>query len=59
MRERMKQKMAGLPQDSPPELVMSILPKLQAQNDRVIAMLQGQSRLIREQERTSVSGTAA
>jgi type II secretory pathway component PulJ len=59
IREHMKQIMAGLPEDAPPKLVMSVLPKLQAQNDQIIAMLQEQSRLLREQQHTSVSGTAA
>ncbi len=47
--EHMKQMMATLPEDAPPKLVMSILPKLQAQNDRIIAMLRDQNELLRQQ----------
>ncbi len=47
--DHMKQMMATLPEDAPPKLVMTILPKLQAQNDRIIAMLQDQNELLRQQ----------
>ena len=45
----MKKMMANLPDDAPPKLVMSILPKLRAQNDQIIALLQEQNELLREQ----------
>ncbi len=50
---------AGLPEGSPPKLVMSVLPKLQAQNDQIIAMLKEQNELLRERQHTSVFTTAA
>lgn len=51
----------GMPPDSPPKLVLSILPRLQQQNDEIIALLREQSELLgrarplpvtRESERT-------
>ena len=36
-----------LPPDSPPKLVMSILPRLQEQNDEIIALLREQNALLR------------
>ncbi len=47
----MEHMMASLPEGAPPKLVMSILPKLQAQNDQLIAMLREQNELLREQQR--------
>jgi hypothetical protein len=59
MSEHMEQMMAGLPESSPPKLVMSILPKLQEQNDQILTMLREQNRLLREQQITSAERTAA
>ncbi len=50
---------AGFPDSSPPKLVMSILPKLQAQNDQIIAMLKEQNEILRNRQHTSVATTAA
>ena len=48
MRQRMMARMLeGLPPDSPPKLVMSILPRLQQQNDEIIALLREQNELLR------------
>jgi hypothetical protein len=48
MRQRMLARMiAGLPPDSPPRLVMSILPRLREQNDEIIALLREQNELLR------------
>jgi hypothetical protein len=58
MGERMGQMMASLPEGSPPKLVMSILPKLQEQNEQIIAMLREQNELLRQQG-TSAGKTAA
>lgn len=44
----MERMMARLPEGAPPKLVMSILPRLQAQNDQIIAMLQEQNALLRK-----------
>jgi hypothetical protein len=53
MAKHMERMMASLPEDAPPKLVMSILPKLRVQNDQIIAMLQEQNELLREQQRTT------
>ena len=57
--QRCERIIAGLPEGSPPKLVMSVLPKLQAQNDQIIAMLKEQNELIRERPHTSVATTSA
>jgi len=49
MAERMERMMASLPEGSPPKLVMTVLPKLQAQNDQIIAMLREQNELLQQQ----------
>lgn len=46
--QRMEGIMLSLPENSPPKLVASLLPRLQAQNDQIIAMLQEQNELLRE-----------
>ena len=47
IRQRMMARMIeGLPADSPPKLVMSILPRLRDQNDEIIALLREQNRLL-------------
>jgi hypothetical protein len=43
----MARMMEGLPADSPPKLVMSILPRLRQQNDEIIALLREQNELLR------------
>jgi len=43
----MKRMMDAMPDDSPPKLVMSILPRLQEQNDRILLMLKEQNDLLR------------
>jgi type II secretory pathway component PulJ len=52
MLRRMEHMMTSLPEGAPPKLVMSILPRLKAQNDQIIALLREQSELIREQARS-------
>ena len=52
MLEGMEHMMASLPEGSPPKLIMSVLPKLQAQNDQIIAILREQNELLREQQRS-------
>ncbi len=48
MRQRMMARMLeGLPPDSPPKLVMSILPRLRDQNDEIIALLREQNEILR------------
>lgn len=49
MRNRMmKRMMASMPEDSPPKLIMSILPRLQAQNAQILALLEEQNDLLRQ-----------
>ena len=43
-------KRASLPANAPPKLVMSILPKLQAQHEQIIALLQEQNALLRQRQ---------
>ena len=43
--------MARLPDDAPPKLIVSILPKLQAQNDQIIALLQEQQQIRHRQRK--------
>ena len=57
IRQRMEQMMASLPEDAPPKLVMSVLPRLRDQNDQIIAMLREQNELLREQ-RHPANGSA-
>ena len=59
MSERVEHIMAGLPESSPPKLIMSVLPKLKVQNEQIIAMLQEQNELLRKQQSTPVATTAA
>lgn len=48
MLRHMEHMMANLPDNSPPKLVMSVLPQLREQNDQIIAMLREQNALLRE-----------
>jgi hypothetical protein len=45
----------GLPTDSPPKLVMSILPRLREQNDDIIALLREQNELLRRAQPEAVT----
>jgi hypothetical protein len=47
-RKMMKRMMDSMPEDSPPKLVMSVLPRLQEQNDQILALLKEQSDLLRQ-----------
>lgn len=59
VRERLEHAMAGLPENSPPKLIMHVLPKLKAQNEEIIALLREQNELLKKDERRSVAKTAA
>jgi hypothetical protein len=52
MKERVKSHMGRMmeqmPEDSPPRLVMSTLPRLAEQNDQILALLREQNDLMRE-----------
>ncbi len=52
MTKHMEHMLASLPEGSPPRMVVSVLPKLQAQNDQIIAQLQELNELLREQRRS-------
>jgi hypothetical protein len=43
----MERMMERMPPDSPPRLVMSILPRLREQNDEIVALLREQNELLR------------
>jgi hypothetical protein len=47
-RLRMKRMLASLPEDSPPRLVVSTLPRLAEQNEQILALLREQNTLMRE-----------
>ncbi len=49
MVEHMSRVMASLPEGAPPKLVSSILPKLQTQNEQIIALLREQNQLLRQE----------
>jgi hypothetical protein len=53
MLRHMEHVMESLPEGAPPKLVMSVLPRLQTQNEQIIALLQELKELIRAQERTA------
>lgn len=52
MTGHMERMMARLPESAPPKLVMSVLPRLQAQNDQIISMLREQNEFLRDRRRT-------
>jgi hypothetical protein len=45
----------GLPPDSPPKLIMTILPRLREQNDDIISLLREQNELLRRGQTEMVS----
>jgi hypothetical protein len=53
MLQRMERMIASLPEDAPPKLIMSVLPRLREQNDQIIAMLREQNELLREHPHTT------
>ncbi len=50
MIDHMGRMMASLPEGAPPKLIASILPKLPAQNEQILAMLREQNDLLRHQQ---------
>jgi hypothetical protein len=40
--------MERMPSDSPPRLVMSVLPRLREQNDEIVALLREQNEVLRQ-----------
>ena len=53
MIRRMERAMASLPENAPPKLVMAVLPRLQTQNEQIIALLREQNELLRKQLRAA------
>ncbi|MFC5499074.1 hypothetical protein ACFPOE_16115 [Caenimonas terrae] len=43
---RMERMMVSLPENSPPKLVMSVLPQLREQNEQIISLLREQNALL-------------
>jgi len=50
MTRRMEHMLAGLPEESPPKLIMTILPELRKQNDEIIALLREQNASLRDRQ---------
>ena len=48
-RRMMKRMMEAMPEDSPPKLIKSVLPRLKEQNDEMLTLLKEQNELLREQ----------
>jgi hypothetical protein len=55
MLNHMGRMMANLPEGAPPKLIASILPKLQDQNEQIIAMLREQNDLLRQQRQKTAA----
>jgi hypothetical protein len=51
--EHLGHMMDSLPEGAPPKLIMSVLPKLEAQNEQIIAILREQNELLRAQQPTA------
>jgi hypothetical protein len=47
-RRMMERMMKSMPENSPPKLVMAILPRLQEQSDQILALLKEQNKLLRQ-----------
>lgn len=50
LRAHMQRMLETMPEDSPPRLVMSVLPRLEEQNDEILALLRRHDVLVRESE---------
>ncbi len=49
LRRRMMERMIkAMPEDSPPKLVMSVLPRLREQNEEILVLLKAQNDLLRQ-----------
>lgn len=53
MIDHMGRMMARLPANAPPKLVMSVLPKLEAQSEQIIVMLREQNELLRQRQQNA------
>lgn len=52
MIKRMEKMMAEMPEQSPPKLIMSVLPRVREQNEEIIALLREQNALLEQQRQT-------
>ncbi len=52
-RRMMKRMMASMPDDSPPKLIVSVLPRLREQSDQILALLKEQNELLRQRKPNS------
>ncbi len=59
MLDHMGRVMASLPEGAPPKLVMSVLPKLEAQNEKILALLREQNELLRQRRTIGSTGVDA
>jgi len=48
MSQRLEKMIAKLPENSPPKLVMTVLPALRDQNEQILQMLREQNELLRQ-----------
>lgn len=55
-RRMMERMMQSMPEDSPPKLVKSILPRLKEQNDEVLLLLKEQNDILRHLKRETLGG---
>ena len=55
MMKHCERMVANLPEEAPPKLIMSVLPKLEAQNDQIIALLREQNELLRDEHHAHMS----
>ena len=51
--ERVEKVMMKMPDDAPPKLIMKVMPKLESQNEEIIAMLRQQNELLQRQQLTA------
>lgn len=59
MLDHMSRVMASLPEGAPPKLVMSVLPKLEAQHEEILALLRRQNELLQQQQKIGAPGVDA
>jgi hypothetical protein len=55
-RKMMQRMLKSMPEDSPPKLIISILPRLQEQNEEILALLKEQNDILHQLKREA-SGT--
>ncbi|WFM72783.1 hypothetical protein [Halomonas sp. CKK8] len=48
----MQRMLAAMPEDSPPKVISSVMPRLQEQNEEILALLREQNQLLRASQRS-------